>query len=318
MTDLVAKAARFDRALLAFVSRVAEDPTVLAVVRLGSGQAPTLWDTDSLHLWIVIADKSQPRRRSDGDGPRIFRTFVEDDVDLHAELIERAKFKRMLEGNDRNTASFDWFAVHTLLHCADESISGWFAAANTPAARDRQHDRLVIACWIHHALTRVRRRLTIERRLDAALGDALELAHALAFLAVIDAGEIVEHHLLERALQLEPALLKVAYTELLAQRSEAAMLAACAAAEAHLASRWDELLEPIVAYLRRVGTPVPLSELAEHFATSALAPWHLSSACEWMVEAGRLTKLSAPAPVTKKSRLQVEEPAYGLIPPRGA
>ena len=304
------RAQRLTGAVDAFVERIAEDRHVLAVVRLGSGRPETLWNTDHVSLWVVVADGSRSRRKSDGESPRLWRTYVEDDVDLHAELIERAKLKRMVEGNDRNTAGFSWFRERTLVHCTDPSIERWFGAVHTPAARDQRQDQLTIACWVADVVQRTRRRLDVEQQVDAAFGDALELAHALACLAVVDDGTIVEHRIVARALALQPELMRVAHTELLAGRGEVHIRAACDAAEAHLEGRWEELMSPITRFLERAGGPVPLSELAEHFATSALHPHQLSSACEWMVRLGRLTKLSAPAPVTKKSRILVEEPAY--------
>ncbi|MBX2800077.1 MAG: hypothetical protein KTR31_20535 [Myxococcales bacterium] len=308
--DLTDHAKRLDAAVEAFVDRVADDRTVLAVIRLGSGRPETLWNTDSLHLWVVVADGSRPRRRSDGEEPRIWRTFVEHDLDLHAELIERAKLKRMVEGNDRNTAGFSWFSERRLVHCTDVSIERWFAEANTPAVRDQRHDQLAIACWVADVVRRTRRRLDVEQQLDAALGDTMELAHALAVLAVVDAGEVVEHRLMRRALQLQPELLAAAWTVPLASRDEASVRAACDAAEAHLDGRFETLMEPILRFVDRFGGPVPLSELCEHFATSSLHPHTLSRACEWMVHLGKLTKLSADLPVTKKSRVRVDEPSY--------
>lgn len=311
MSDaLSAKASRYDAALAAFIDRLRADRTVLAAVRLGSGAPATLWDADSLSLWVIIADGTQPRRRSDGDQPRVWRTAVEDDLDLHCELIERAKFKRMVEGADRNTASWSAFCARSLIYCTDDGIARWFEIANAPSGRDQRHDQLTVACWVAGALRRVRRRLELQEALEPAIGDALHLAHAVAVLAIIDRGEIVEHHVMARALELEPELLGACYTAVLASRDEAALHAACDAAEAMLSGRWEPLMEPVLRFLDRCGTPVPLSELCEHFATTALYPWQLSAACEWMVAQGHLVKLGAPAPLTRKSRVQIDEPVY--------
>ena len=57
---------------------------------------------------------------------------------------------------------------------------------------------------------------------------------------------------------------------------------------------------------------VALSEVSEHFAYSQLYPGHLESACEWLEKKGRLEKVSAPFKLTKRSREDVEEPAYYL------
>ena len=57
---------------------------------------------------------------------------------------------------------------------------------------------------------------------------------------------------------------------------------------------------------------IPLSEISDSFAFSAVYPWHLESACEWLERKGRLQKLSSPFKLTKRSHEPVEEPAYFL------
>lgn len=307
---LARKAARLDTALEALLDRLREDRTVLAVIRLGSGRADTVWNEDAVWLWVVVADGVRPRRRSDGDSPRIWRTVVENDVDLHCELIERAKFQRMVEGTDRSTTGWSAFSVRTLVHSADDGITRGFERANTPAPRDLRHDRLTVACWVVAAARRTRRRLDRQDAVREAVGDALELAWALAVLAILDGGEIVEHRTMERALELRPRLLETCYTDVLDRRDEASIRAAVAAARTAVDGRFDELMDPLLRFLDRCGSPVPLSELCEHFATSRLYPWQLSAACEWGVELGLLTKLSSPTPLTRKSRVRIDEPAY--------
>jgi hypothetical protein len=80
--------------------------------------------------------------------------------------------------------------------------------------------------------------------------------------------------------------------------------------EAYLEKHGEARLRPVLRFLQKEKRLVPLSELSDHFAHSQLYPWHLESACEWLEEKGRLQKLSAPFGLTKKSRTEVEEPAY--------
>lgn len=304
------RAERFDAAVGAFVARVKGDRTVRAVVRLGSGRPATLWDADRVALWVVIADGSLPRRPADGDATRIFRTAVEHDIDLDCELVERARFKRMVEGSDRNRAAWSPFCERALVYCADADIERWFDVVNVPAARDRRHLQLTVACWVAASLRTVRRRLAHTGDRAAAAGDAMGLAHAVAVMVLVDSGEVVEHAHMARAEALAPALMQTVWRDVLAARTEASLEAACAAAEAHLEGRWEALTEPILRFLDRSGGPVPLSELADRFATTSLHAWQLSAACELLVRRGVLTKLSAAVPLTKQSRVQVDEPAY--------
>jgi hypothetical protein len=50
------KLARFEAALEQFVERVGEDRYVLGIVLVGSLRAETIWQRESLSLWIIEAD----------------------------------------------------------------------------------------------------------------------------------------------------------------------------------------------------------------------------------------------------------------------
>ena len=75
----------------------------------------------------------------------------------------------------------------------------------------------------------------------------------------------------------------------------------------------EQNLAPILKFLKKQRESVPLSHLCEQFANSQLYPWHLESGCEWLEREGLIEKLSLPFKITKKSRVEVEEPAYQLI-----
>ena len=135
----------------------------------------------------------------------------------------------------------------------------------------------------------------------------------MAAMEVVRAGEIYEHEAIYRALDLQPDLFHVVYVEVLAKKSKKVLQTALAAMDEYLDSSWKENLKPLVQFLKKHGGTVPLTELSEHFAFSQLHPWHLEAACEWLEEKGLVEKLSAPFKLTKKSRVDVEEPAYMFI-----
>src|SRR6516162_5139692 len=104
------KRARFEDALQQFVERVKEDRYVLAIVLAGSLRAETIWQRESLALWIIEADGVSRRLLSDGKDERIFRILVENGIDIHAEVIPRSRFKKMVEGASRTAFSCNFFA----------------------------------------------------------------------------------------------------------------------------------------------------------------------------------------------------------------
>ena len=92
------KLARFQHALDQLIERVSEDRYVLAMVLVGSLSVSTIWHRESIGLWIIEADGVTRRLRSDGNEERISRILVEDNINIHAEVIPRTRFKQMVEG----------------------------------------------------------------------------------------------------------------------------------------------------------------------------------------------------------------------------
>ena len=104
------KVARFEAALNQLIERIAEDRYVLAVVLVGSLSPETIWHRESLGLWIIEADGVSRRLPSDGKDERVFRILVENGINIHAEVIPRSRFKKMVEGASRTAFSCNFFA----------------------------------------------------------------------------------------------------------------------------------------------------------------------------------------------------------------
>ncbi len=307
------KLQHYRTALDAFIERVKEDRWVLAVILVGSINEETIWRKDDIRLWVVEADGVTRRRQSDGEEHRIWRAMVEMDVNLWAEIIPRTRFKRMVEGASRTAFSFNFFARRHLIYSADESITNWFEEANSLATRDQKNELLIMTNWVVYSLRHARRLLDLKKDLHRAWQTLLESAHAMAATQLVMAGEICETHAMYRAIALNPALFNVVYTSLLtAGADEEAMEAALETSEQWLDEHGLKHMVPLLKYMGKQHRSVSLSELANHFAFTQLYPWHLESACEWLVRKGKLEKLATEMLLTKKSRHHVEEPAYLL------
>lgn len=307
------KAARFEAALAQLIGRVAEDRYVLAVVLVGSITPETVWDRESIGLWVIEADGVTRRLRSDGNNERIFRILVENGINLHAEVIPRSRFKMMVEGASRTAFSCNFFAKRKLVHSKDPSIDKWFVHANTVATRDKENELLAFSTWTIHAHHHATQRLELKGDLDLAAQEVLGAAHAVAHTEIIRRGQVWEQDVIYRAIDGDPELFRVIYLDVLARRKNRKVLAAALAAiDGYLDRHARQHLRPLLDYLKKESRVVPLSEISDHFAFSALHPWHLESACEWLDRKGVLDKLSAPFKLTKRSADAVEEPAYLL------
>jgi hypothetical protein len=307
------KLARFEAALQQFVGRIAEDRYVLAIVLVGSLRAETIWQRESLALWIIEADGVSRRLLSDGNEERIFRILVENGINIHAEVIPRSRFKKMVEGASRTAFSCSFFAQRRIVYSKDPSIESWFKKANSLATKDQERELLTFSTWTIHALRHARKRLDIKGDLALAAQETLGAAHSVAHTEIIRRGEVWEDDVIYRAIEGAPDLFQTIYLDVLAKRKNRRVLSkALDAIDAYLDKHYQAHLKPLLAYLKKQNRLVPLSEIGDHFAFSQLHPWHLESACEWLERKGLLEKVSAPFKLTKRSQEQVEEPAYFL------
>ncbi len=307
------KIARFETALNQLIERIAEDRYVLAVVLVGSLSAETIWRRESLSLWIIEADGVSRRLPSDGNDERVFRILVENGINIHAEVIPRSRFKKMVEGASRTAFSCNFFALRQIVYSKDPSIDRWFKQANSMATKDQERELLTFSTWTMHAHRNARKRLDIKGDLELASLETLEAAHSVAHTEIIRKGQVWEQEVIYRAMEIAPALFQTIYLDVLAKRKNRRVLSkALDAIDAYLDKHYQAHLKPLLGYLKKQNRVIPLSEISDHFAFSQLHPWHLESACEWLERKGLLQKLSAPFKLTKRSQERVEEPAYFL------
>lgn len=307
------KLARFQAALDQFIDRIAEDRYVLAVVLVGSLSLETIWDRHSIGVWIIEADGVSRRILSDGKDERIFRILVENEIDIHAEVIPRERFKKMVEGASRTAFSHNFFAERKVVYSNDPSIESWFKKANSVATKDQERELLTFSTWTIHSVIHARKRLEVKKDLELATQEIIGAAYSVAHTEIIRQGQVWEGEVIYRAIQGDPALFQTIYLDVLGKRKNRAVLeAALAALDKYLDKHYQSYLRPLLAFLKKQNRVVPLSEISDYFAYSQIHPWHIESACEWLEKKGLLQKLSAPFKLTKRSLERVEEPAYLL------
>lgn len=311
--DDVAKVARFQAALNQLIERIAADRYILAIVLVGSLSEETIWHREALGLWIIEADGVSRRLPSDGNDERVFRILVENGINIHAEVIPRSRFKKMVEGASRTAFSCNFFAKRQVVYSKDPSINTWFKQADSVATKDRERELLTFSTWTIHAHRHARQRLDLKDDLELAAQEILGAAHSVAHTEIIRQGQVWEQDVIYRAIDGAPELFQTIYLDVLAKRKNRRVLSkALDAIDGYLDTHFRSHLKPLLDYLKKQNRVVPLSEMSDHFAFSQVHPWHLESACEWLERKGLLEKHSAPFKLTKRSLERAEEPAYFL------
>ena len=164
----IEKLKRFEKALDLFLERLRKDPNLLAAVLVGSLTEQTIWLKDAIWLWLIEKDGVTRRLRADGEDPRIFRTLVEEGVNLHLELIPRTRFKRMVEGSARTAFRYSFFARRKLLYSNDPALGKWFEEADTLARKDQERELCIATTWLIHTVRHARRLLEDEQDMELA------------------------------------------------------------------------------------------------------------------------------------------------------
>ena len=218
------KLTRFQTALDQLIERIAEDRYVLAVVLVGSLSPETIWRRESLGLWIIEADGVSRRLPSDGNDERIFRILVENGINIHAEVIPRSRFKKMVEGASRTAFSCNFFAERQIVYSKDPSIESWFKKANSIATKDQERELLTFSTWTIHAHRHARKRLDIKGDLELAAQETLGAAHSVAHTEIIRQGQVWEQDVIYRAMEGDPDLFQTIYLDVLAKRKNRRVL----------------------------------------------------------------------------------------------
>src|SRR6185369_14593710 len=208
----------------------------------------TIWQRESLGLWIIEADGVSRRLPSDGNDERVFRILVENGINIHAEVIPRSRFKKMVEGASRTAFSCNFFAERQIVYSKDASIESWFKKANNLATKDQERELLTFSTWTIHAVRHARKRLDVKGDLELATQETIWAAHSVAHTEIIRRGEVWEEEVIYRAIEGAPKLFQTIYLNVLAKRKNRKVLsAALDAIDEYLEKNYPAHLKPLLA-----------------------------------------------------------------------
>src|SRR5512143_2365317 len=110
--------ATFTAALDALVEQIRADRSILAAILCGSLAHDLVWARSDIDLALVTIDD----RKIESDSLSLYA----DGVNVHAFLVPRAEFRRMVEGSLRNSFVHSLLAKGRLLYTHDETITTLF------------------------------------------------------------------------------------------------------------------------------------------------------------------------------------------------
>src|SRR6266536_1647319 len=119
---------KFSEALDALVEQVKGDRSILAAILCGSLSHDTVWARSDIDLVLVTIDD----KKVEGGA----RALYADGVNVHAQLMPRAEFRKTVEGTVRNSFTHSFLAKGRLLYTHDPTIADLCASLGEIGDRD--------------------------------------------------------------------------------------------------------------------------------------------------------------------------------------
>ena len=297
---------KFTAALDALVEQIKQDRSILAAVLCGSLSHDTVWDKSDIDLVLVTIDDKMT--------PASDVSLYADGVNVHANMVPRAEFRRLIEGSRHNSFIHALLAKGRLLYTRDETIADLCARLGDIGDRDVHLQLLRAATHALPPLYKAHKWSITRGDLDYTALWILYTATPLAQIEVIGARLIADREVIPQAMKLNPALFKTIYTDLLnAKKTRHNVDAALAAIDRYLAERAPALFRLVLEHVEEVGEARSCRDLEAHFQRQ-FDVQGVTTACEYLADQRRIGKASIAARLTKRSNADVQELAFFSLP----
>lgn len=292
----------FAAALDALIAHVRADASVLAAILCGSLAHDTVWERSDIDLvFVTIDDRKIPH----GDIP-----LYADGVNVHALLIPRADFRRMVEGSLHGSFVNSFLAKGRLLYTNDPTIETLLESLRARGQRDTAILMLQVATGALPAMYKARKWLLTRGDIAYTAYWILYTANAVARMEVIAAGRLPDREVIPQAQKLNPPLMQTIYENLLREGTDRAVVEkALTTIEEYVAARAPKVFAPILEYLREHGDIRSSRDIDDHFRKT-YGIEGTTTACEYLADAGLIDKASAPVMLTKRSNVTLQELAF--------
>lgn len=293
---------KFSSALDALVQQVKQDRSVLAAMLCGSLSHDTVWAKSDIDLLLVTIDDKKANKEA--------LALYADNINVHAFMLPRSEFRRIVEGSLRNSFIHSLIAKGRLLYTHDESIAALCTGLQVIGDRDLRVQLLAAATSTLPAVYKAHKWFITRKDLDYTSLWILYAANGLARIEVLNARLLLDREALPQALQLNPTFFKTVYTDILnSKKTTSIVQAALTAIDDYISTRADLLFEPLIEHLREVGEARSATEIEDHFKRN-FGIEGVTGACEYLADQGVIGKAPLPVRLTKKSNIDVEELAF--------
>jgi len=298
---------KFSEALDALVGQVQQDRSVLAAILGGSLSHDRVWAKSDIDLLLVTIDDKKVEAGH--------RALYADGVNVHAMLMPRAAFRKVVEGAVQQSFMHSFITKGRLLYTHDDSIADLFATLEAVRAgnigdRDTELQLLSAATSVLGPLDKAHKWFITRGDLEYSTLYILYAATHLAQIEVLEARKLVDREVIPQALAINPALFKTIYVDLLNNKKTTKVVqAALDAIDSYLEARAPRLFAAVLEHLRETGDTRSATDIDHHFSRTHGIEC-VSAACEYLSDIGLIGKAGTTIQLTKKSNADVQELAF--------
>jgi hypothetical protein len=292
----------FAAALDGLVRQVEKDSSILAAILCGSLAHDTVWARSDIDLVLVTIDD---RKVTAGDIP-----LYADGVNVHALLIPRTDFRKMVEGSLHGSFMNSFLAKGRLLYTHDPTIDTLLGRLQSRGQRDTAILTLQVASGAVPALYKARKWLVTRGDVAYTAYWILFAANSIARMEVIAAGLLPDREVIPQAETLNPPLMQAIYSDLLRKGTDRKTIEkALTTIEDYLSSRAAKVFAPVLDYLREHGDVRSSRDIEDYFKKT-YAVEGVTAACEYLADIGLIDKASTNVLLTKRSTITLQELAF--------
>jgi predicted nucleotidyltransferase len=293
---------KFTQALDDLVEHVKGDRSILAAILCGSLSHDTVWAKSDIDLLLITIDDKKADRSD--------VALYADGLNVHALLMPRADFRKMVEGTIRNSFGHSFLTKGRLLYTHDPTISSLCAKLHEIGERDTQMQLLRAGTSALPPVYKAHKWFITRGDLDYTALWILYAATPLARVEVIGARLLADREVIPQALKLNPEFFKTIYSDLLnAKKTRKSVQAALDAIDGYIAQRASTLFRPVIDHLREVGEARSSTEIEDYFKRTYDVEG-VTTACEYLADQGLIGKASTPVQLTKRSNVMMQEMAF--------
>lgn len=289
---------KYMKAMEDFVENIKSDPNVIAIIMCGSLAYDLVWEKSDIDTKVIIRDQAIKNHSY---------CITQDGIVINVDLMTRSEFKRGLEKNLGGSIMQSILAKGQMIYTSDDSLKEFFEENKEIGENDINKMIFYMANELIGVMEKCKKWLMVKKDHLYSQFYLLKAVDCIARIEILSAGESPSREAIQRALVLNPEVIKPFYQGALSHHMNSGeLLEAIDFIDSYLDSHIERIKQPVIDFMKDEEIKT-VTMLAKHFETSG---HYIVSIFEYLADKGILERVSQNIRITPKSRLAVEELGY--------